>query len=377
MNASESLTGDVSLLLINHEGIVLDAHETACAALGWTREEILNREMSELFEYGADLVMGHFAEAANSSETGASFSVSTLVRRRDQTNFPATAVIRYLAELNCFAVTFDDLPSDVMEAAPLVAANGTEVVSESDEIPATIFGRVESSVAEPTAAIAIPAAPPAEGEHTNGNGNGHAHVNGNGDGNGHAHSDGNENGNGTSHTRRFRNIFLSERPTAEPEPEIAPEPKPAKSKPDVEALLETERQERKRLEARVVSLNDQLQQLHVQLKSNLESESIYHKRLADNEEFVRRAQQAKEAAEVLFREEQQKREHLEKELADLKASFEQKLAKQRTVHAEWLAKLDAGLADLKESDARLEKDIATRRGIDVTLQMLRQDFPQA
>jgi hypothetical protein len=365
MNASESLASDISLLLVNHEGIVLDAHESACAALGWAREEIVNREMSELFEYGADLVLGHFAQAANSGDTGESFSVSTLVRRRDQTHFPATAVVKYLAELNCFAVTFDDLPSDVMEAAPLVAASGTDLGIETNDIPEMVFQRVQPPEAAPMEATAIPVVTPDEEVHANGNGNGHAKGNGNcnGDGNGHA--------------PRFRNIFLSERPPAEEEPQVANEAKAPSGKPDIEALLEAEQQERKRLEARVVSLNDQLQQLHVQLKSNLEAESIYHKRLADNEEFVRRAQQGKEAAEVLFREEQQKRERVEKELADLKASFEKKQAEQNAVHREWLAKLDASLANLKESDARLEKDIAARRGIDVTLQMLRQDFPQA
>ena len=371
MNASEPLAGDVSLLLVNHEGIVLDAHEAACAALGWTREEIVNKEMTELFEYGADLVLGRFAEAsAGTVEAGAAgeFSVSALVRRRDQTHFPATAVVRHLPELNCFAVTFDDLPVDVPEAAPLVAANGNEVGVEVEG-----SGEVGETAAETEMAIEsfdfrkasvsggndAPVAEPAVAE-TNGNG----HANGNGD------------------APRFRNIFLSERPAAEAQAEVKAEVKAevvkggngAKGKEDVSAALEAERQERKRLEARVVSLNDQLQQLHLQLKNNLEAESIYHKRVTECEEGLRKAEERKAAAEAALQAEEQKREGVAQEFAAFKASSAQRDEAQKAWQREWLSKLETGLRELQESDARFEKEIATRRGIDVNLQMLRQDF---
>jgi hypothetical protein len=334
MKPSDEGAGESSVLLVTPEGVIADAHETACLTIGWSREELLNRPMSDILEYGHDLVMDSLVQLQD--ESNEVFSVSTLVRRNDQTSFPATAIVRRVPELGCFTVEFGDLPD-----ATATAEVATEVTTEAAPEP------VRAVESDPTLADVQE---PVE----------------------------------SANAPRFRNIFLSggQRPGAKEESVEAPVATPAASnastptngKHDLASQLETERQERKRVEGRVLALNDQLQQLHAQLKNNLESETIYHKRMADSEEEIRKAQQGKVDAEVALREEQKKREKLEQDLTELKASFEQQEEERKTWQAEWLGKLQSNLAALLESDSRVEKEIATRRGIEVKLQMLQQDF---
>lgn len=340
MKPSDEGAGEPSVLLMTPEGVIADAHETACLAIGWTRDELLNRPMSEILEYGHDLLMDSVAQL--SDESNEVFSVSTLVRRHDQTSFPATAIVRRIPELGCFTVEFGDLP-DSIATAP--AAETLNTAPTPEPVRVVRADRTLADVQETETA---------------------------------------EN----SGAPRFRNIFLSggERPHAKPEQIEEPGAtvtngangsngsSGSNGKHDLASQLETERQERKRLEGRVLSLNDQLQQLHAQLKSNLEAESTYHKRVAEGEEEIRKAQQGKIEAELALEKEQQKRERVEKDLADLKASFEKQEQERKAWQAEWLGRLQANLASLLESDARVEKEIATRRGIEVKLQMLQQDF---
>src|ERR1051325_6300771 len=111
MNVSDSHADDASVLLINGEGMILDASEATCSALGWPREELVSKGMSELLEYGGDLLITQLSELQAGAMPDAYFSVSTLVRRQDQSHFPATAIVRPMPELGCFALGFEDLPS--------------------------------------------------------------------------------------------------------------------------------------------------------------------------------------------------------------------------------------------------------------------------
>src|SRR5688572_3499366 len=108
MKPSDEGAGESSVLLITPEGVIADAHETACLAIGWSREELLNKPVSDILEYGHDLVMDSLLQLQD--ESNEMMSVSALVRRSDQTSFPATAVVRRVAELGCFTVEFGDLP---------------------------------------------------------------------------------------------------------------------------------------------------------------------------------------------------------------------------------------------------------------------------
>src|SRR5213075_1028758 len=110
-------------LLVNAEGVVVDAHDHVCSALGWTREEIVNKPMSDLLEYGADLLMDGLTglQSGTTTESAEGFSISALVRRKDESVFPTTAIVRPLPEFNCFAVLFDELGAENAEATVAAA----------------------------------------------------------------------------------------------------------------------------------------------------------------------------------------------------------------------------------------------------------------
>jgi chromosome segregation ATPase len=138
--------------------------------------------------------------------------------------------------------------------------------------------------------------------------------------------------------------------------------------------LESERQERKRLEARVLALTEQLKQLHVQLQSNLESENIFQKRVNECEEAVRLAEQGKAEAEAAIEEREKEREQVELEFTEFKAAQERFEEERKCAQQEWLVKLEASLIALKESDGRVAKELEARRSIQATLQGLKEDF---
>jgi hypothetical protein len=354
MNASDSREDNASVLLTSGEGIILDASEATCLALGWSREELVGKGLGELLEYGGDLLMAQLNELQAGSIPEGWFSVSALVRRQDQTHFPVTAVVRPILEMGCFAVGFEDLPGDVAEATEFLSANGMAAatsplpnetgnldLAEPAEVPET-----DSACALRSAEEKIPEELPREVEETNAKANGDV--------------------------PRFRNtLFLSGSKRVETESNGSPR---SSGDEEIAPQLENERQERRRLEARVLSLNDQLQQLHLQLKSNLETENIYHKRVSECEEAVRKAEQGKTAAEETLREQWKRQEILEHDFAEFKSAYAQAEDERKSWEQQWLSKLQSSLAALQESDARMEKEIATRRGLDVTLQMLRQDF---
>ena len=76
MNPSDSQPTTAPALLISSEGIILDAHDAICAALGWAREELVNKTAGDLFEYGADLVLIRMQEIQSGASNETEFSVS-------------------------------------------------------------------------------------------------------------------------------------------------------------------------------------------------------------------------------------------------------------------------------------------------------------
>ena len=362
MNPSDSQPITAPALLISSEGIILDAHDAVCAALGWARETLVNKTAGDLFEYGADLVLLRMQEIQSGASNETEFSVSALVRRQDQTHFPTTANVRRVIEFDCFSLSFDDLvindssanevqQAPAMPEAPAISA--AEPVEQFEHIEAAepalesldIVGAMRIAAPTPPQEPACEvhaAAPKPPVNHGNGNGNGNG-----------------SNGGNTT----FRNIFLSssQRPQSNGKNETA-------------AQLETERQERKRLEARVLALTEQLKQLHAQLQHNLESESIFQKRVCESEEAVKKAEQAKAEVEAALDEKEKAREHVEKEFAEFRAAQEQFELERKSVQQDWLIKLESSLVALKESDARLAKELETRRGIQATMQGLKEDF---
>jgi hypothetical protein len=208
-----------------------------------------------------------------------------------------------------------------------------------------------------------------------------------------ARASGNGNGNGSG--TGFRNIYLSgsQRPVArvEAKPEIKQESKPetkivakvdAKPEPknqsngvgNLTTQLEAERHERRRLEARVLSLNDQLQQVHAQLKSSLESESIYQKRVLECEEGLKRAEEMQAAAEAALDGEKEQCARLEGELAKFQSAAMESAEERNAWQEKWLLKLASALTAMQESDARLAEETEKRRDLQKTLRGLHEDF---
>jgi chromosome segregation ATPase len=173
----------------------------------------------------------------------------------------------------------------------------------------------------------------------------------------------------------------------EPKPELKPETKivtkvettqetktPSNGAGDFAKQLEAERHERRRLEARVLSLNDQLQTVHAQLKASLESENIYQKRLFECEEGLRKAEEIKAASESAVNEEKQQRERIEEEFAKFKSTFGKAGEDRKAWQEEWLSKLASALTVLQESDGRLAREIEKRRELQQALRGLHEDF---
>jgi len=165
-------------------------------------------------------------------------------------------------DLNCFTIGFDDLPSDVSETAPLPATSEIEVASvplsenveasaESNDVPQDNLTSAPVRLKKRSCLSCLAMF------------SRRMHV---------------ERQQSELQEYIFKRLATNAAEPAQTKSEVS---NPVNGKDDISAQLETERQERRRLEARVVSLNDQLQQLHVQLKSNLESESIYQRELVN------------------------------------------------------------------------------------------------
>jgi PAS domain S-box-containing protein len=145
----------------------------------------------------------------------------------------------------------------------------------------------------------------------------------------------------------------------------------------VTADLETERSERRRVEQRLATLTSQLEQMHLDLKQHLESERAGQARVTELEQQVRE----RERALVRFRADLQKesgnRELAEQQLqavGDMSAQLRQylslfedskKVFKRTQEQLE--AKLQATHESLAEAEAKLQKEIDERRGLEASL----------
>jgi hypothetical protein len=336
MKTSTAQTNDPSVLLIDRDGIIVDAREGTCSALGWERGELVNKRMSELLEFGSDVLMERLHEMQDDSVPG--FSFLTLVRRHHQSCVPTTAQVRRMPDLDCFTVAFDELNNHTADGT-LPQVNEEIKTAKSRDLDASCSKPTNETQIAPTneKSIDIEEAP--------------ANTNGAGP--------------------KFRNIFLNDpqRPASNSAPSS-----PVTRIDETISQLESEDHERRRLEERVLSLTEQLQQLHGQLKSNLESENVCQKKLRERETELRNTEQSKVAAEVALCEQRNERARLEEELSQLKSNHAKLEAERISSQKEWLAKLDIAFTELQESDARLANEIETRRGIQETLRTIQQEF---
>jgi hypothetical protein len=114
--------------------------------------------------------------------------------------------------------------------------------------------------------------------------------------------------------------------------------------------------------------------VHAQLKSSLESESIYQKRVFDCEEGVKKAEERQAAAESTLREQKLECARVEGEFANFKSAAARSEESRKAWQEEWLSKLAAALTSAQESDARLAQEVEKRRVLQHALRKLHEDF---
>jgi PAS domain S-box-containing protein len=145
----------------------------------------------------------------------------------------------------------------------------------------------------------------------------------------------------------------------------------------VTADLETERSERRRVEQRLSTLTTQLEQMHLDLKQHLESERANQTRVTDLEQQLRDHQRALVRARADLQKESANRELAEQQLqavGDMGAQLRQYLSlfeESKKVFKRTQEQLEAKLTTtqnaLGEAEAKLQKELAERRGLEASL----------
>lgn len=145
----------------------------------------------------------------------------------------------------------------------------------------------------------------------------------------------------------------------------------------VTADLESERSERRRVEQRLTTLTSQLEQMHLDLKQQLESERASQTRVNDLEQHLRDHQRALVRARADLQKESANRELAEQQLqavGDMSAQlrqylslFEESKKVFKRTQEQLEAKLQATQDALGETEAKLQKELSERRGLEASL----------
>jgi DNA repair exonuclease SbcCD ATPase subunit len=143
------------------------------------------------------------------------------------------------------------------------------------------------------------------------------------------------------------------------------------------ADLERERADRRRLEQRVASLASQLPELHRQLKEHLDSEGQHHQRIAQLEKQLQEREEALTRASADLEKEkeenrlagEQLREtgEIAEKLQESLTAFEATKASFQRTQEQLEAQVQTSAKDLKESEARFQKETAERQRVEETL----------
>ncbi len=108
---------ETAVILLDQTGCIVDAHASCLETFGWSREELVGKDVREMLQYGRDLLMSqlHLLEE-NDSAGNTSFTIRVLARRKDQQQFPARATVRRFRELECWTVAFYQAESDAADS---------------------------------------------------------------------------------------------------------------------------------------------------------------------------------------------------------------------------------------------------------------------
>ena len=134
-NPTDSGNSEVAIVLLNEEGRIVDAQPNCTAALGWTREELVDQDVGMLLKTGRDLILEHLARSSDpDAESGGntSLSIKVLAKRKDKTQFAARVSLRPFAQLNCWTAAFySHVAALESEAPPTVSPQEIELATRA------------------------------------------------------------------------------------------------------------------------------------------------------------------------------------------------------------------------------------------------------
>jgi PAS domain S-box-containing protein len=133
MSTAFVIDSEFAVVLLTQEGAIVDAHPSCRESLGWSREELIGKDIGELLQSDRELLMSQLAQSKD-AEIGVdgqtSFSIRILARRRDETSFPARVVVRRFDQNEfCTAAFYRVNPQNDSDTPPIVRSEEIELAA--------------------------------------------------------------------------------------------------------------------------------------------------------------------------------------------------------------------------------------------------------
>lgn len=131
MSTALEIDSEFAVVLLSQEGAIVDAHPTCHESLGWSREELIGKDIGDLLQSDRELLMTQLLQSKD-AEMGidgqTSFSIRILARRRDETSFPARVVVRRFDQTECCTAAFYRVnPHNDSDTPPIVRPEEIEL----------------------------------------------------------------------------------------------------------------------------------------------------------------------------------------------------------------------------------------------------------
>lgn len=131
MSTALETESEFAVVLLTQDGTIVDAHANCLESLGWTREELVGKDIGGLLQSDRELLMMQLLQSRD-EELGVdgqtSFSIRILARRRDETSFPARVVVRRFDQTECCTAAFYRVtPYNDSDTPPIVRAEEIEL----------------------------------------------------------------------------------------------------------------------------------------------------------------------------------------------------------------------------------------------------------
>ena len=141
MSTAFEIDSEFAVVLLSQEGAIVDAHPTCHESLGWSREELIGKDIGELLQSDRELLMTQLLQSKD-AEMGidgqTSFSIRILARRRDETSFPARVVVRRFDQTECCTAAFYRVnPHNDSDTPPIVRPEEIELAMRGNGGKAT------------------------------------------------------------------------------------------------------------------------------------------------------------------------------------------------------------------------------------------------